>query len=184
MQSHSENSEEKLGAGPPAKLNKGPLVPTVRKVGGPGKYNKVTHGRSKTPLYKAWFAMKRRCQNPKVECYKDYGARGISVCAEWDEFSGFLKSMGERPPNSTLERKDNDKGYSPDNCIWATMKQQGRNRRNNRKVDGVCLSEWGERNGLSCPIIAGRLNIGWPPHLAVSVPVGVRLAKAIKLYSK
>ena len=91
----------------------------------------VTHGLSKTPGYKLWHNMITRCRNPDSAAYADYGGRGITVCERWLDYANFYADMGERPPGLTLERRHNDKGYSPDNCCWATRAQQMRNRRNN-----------------------------------------------------
>lgn len=74
-----------------------------------------------------------RCENPKSNSYEYYGARGISVCPQWHEFTNFLVDMGEAPPDLTIERKDNDVGYEPNNCCWASWKEQRRNQRRNKK---------------------------------------------------
>ena len=78
--------------------------------------------------------MKQRCQNLNHAQAEDYNGRGIGVCKEWADFASFLKDMGEKPPGRTLDRIDNDSGYSPDNCRWATRKEQNDNRRNNRLI--------------------------------------------------
>jgi hypothetical protein len=81
-------------------------------------------------LYKVWAAMKDRCANPHNKQYKDYGGRGINVCRRWLKFENFLADMGERPfHGATLERKNNDRGYSNRKCTWATRKEQAANRR-------------------------------------------------------
>lgn len=109
---------------------------------------RTTHGMKDSSEYVIWFGMKARCYNPKSTHYKDYGGRGIAMCDEWKEsFEAFYRDMGPRPsPDHTVDRKDNDKGYSKDNCRWATWAEQGRNRRNNLYYvfDGErkTLSEW------------------------------------------
>jgi hypothetical protein len=73
--------------------------------------------------------MIRRCYDPNSPRWKDYGARGITVCDRWRKFESFLADMGERPGGKTLDRKENDGNYEPLNCQWATPKQQVENRR-------------------------------------------------------
>jgi hypothetical protein len=79
-------------------------------------------GRSAT--YISWQNMHARCKYPSVPSYKNYGARGIKVCARWSDFSAFLADMGERPSGHSIDRLDSDADYSPENCRWATPKQQ------------------------------------------------------------
>lgn len=81
------------------------------------------------PLYQTWQGMRSRCRNPKYRQWNDYGGRGIDVCDRWNDFQTFAADMGERPPGHSLDRIDNDKGYSPQNCRWATRKEQQRNQR-------------------------------------------------------
>ncbi len=84
--------------------------------------------------YWVWAAMIQRCTNPNNKQWSDYGARGVSVCREWRQFSNFLASMSLRPSdNHTLERVNNDSGYGPGNCIWAPRTTQARNKRAYRK---------------------------------------------------
>ncbi len=93
----------------------------------------TTHGctknRKPTSEYQTWGGFRNRCYNPNNPAYKDYGARGISVCARWDRFENFLEDMGKRPKGLALDRRDNDGDYSPDNCRWATVLVNNRNRR-------------------------------------------------------
>jgi DNA-directed RNA polymerase subunit RPC12/RpoP len=89
-----------------------------------------THGQSTTREYVAYHAMKQRCYNRNVAGYDDYGGRGITVCAEWlASFEVYRRDMGPRPsPKHSVDRIDCDKGYSPDNCRWATPDVQSRNK--------------------------------------------------------
>lgn len=93
----------------------------------------VKHSMSGTLLYGVWEAMRGRCNNPNDKGYKNYGARGISVCDRWESFANFFADMGTPAAGMTLDRKNNDLGYSPDNCQWATRRDQVLNR---RKVKG------------------------------------------------
>jgi hypothetical protein len=95
--------------------------------------------------YNAWKAMKQRCNNSKLPNYHNYGGRGISYCKEWEQFSNFIDAMGEAPgAEYSLERYDNELGYTPSNCYWATKSEQALNRRmsgrNKTGVTGVCWS--------------------------------------------
>ena len=91
-----------------------------------------THGMSYTSTFRIWGGILRRCNNPKSDSYKYYGARGIKVCDRWLIFENFLKDMGERPENLSIDRIDNDGDYEPGNCRWATSKVQASNKR--RKI--------------------------------------------------
>lgn len=94
---------------------------------------RTTHGLTGHPLFHVWSAMHQRCENPNHKSYDGYGGRGIVVCSRWSGPSGFphfLEDMGEKPsPDHSIDRIDNEAGYSPDNCRWATRSQQQRNKR-------------------------------------------------------
>lgn len=91
--------------------------------------------------YDTWYNMKRRCTDSAHERYKDYGARGISISSEWQDFKNFFLDMGEKPLGMTLERKNNELGYSRENCCWVTPTEQMFNQRlrkdSSTKIRGV-----------------------------------------------
>ena len=93
----------------------------------------TTHGQKTkkgiTPTYISWRSMMDRCYNPNSSVYHNYGGRGIKVCKRWWKFENFYEDMEERPKGKTLDRKNNNRGYYPKNCRWATQKEQTRNAR-------------------------------------------------------
>lgn len=122
-------------------------------------------GGKNSPMYALWSHMKDRCLNENNTRYKSYGGRGITVCERWMDFQNFLSDMGERPEGMTLDRIDNDKGYSPDNCRWATNKQQQRNKTNNKlityKGETKTLADWADDLGLDYYRVLQRMFNGW-----------------------
>lgn len=90
------------------------------------------HGHFRSPTWYSHKGMLYRCQDPGSNQYANYQARGITVCERWQTFANFLEDMGERPDGKTLDRIDNDKGYSKENCRWATLQEQGRNTRRSK----------------------------------------------------
>lgn len=113
-----------------------------------------------------WARMRDRCNNPKRDHYDRYGGRGIKVCDRWEDFALFLEDMGPRPPGATIERKDNDGNYEPENCHWATMVQQQNNRSSTHKITWQdqthSLKEWAKILGRSQYSMSTRLNRdGW-----------------------
>jgi len=125
------------------------------------------HGQSASRLYQIYYDMLDRCYNSKNEFYKDYGGRGIIVCCEWDDFLTFdtwAKENGYKS-NLTIERKDVDGDYTPENCCWATSKEQASNRSTNHliTIEGITktLTQWAEYSGISLLTISGRIRLGW-----------------------
>jgi hypothetical protein len=132
------------------------------------------HGMFGTPTYRAWAAMIQRCKNPNRWAYQFYGKRGIKVCRKWKSFVGFYADMGHRPSQlHTLDRTDNNKGYSKSNCRWATRKDQARNRRSSKFIryngQSKTIAEWSDITGLSQELIRNRVNdLKWPVKLAMT----------------
>jgi len=142
--------------------------------------NLTTHGRTKNAIrknsseYWIWNTMKHRCTNPNHTQHKDYGNRGIKVCDRWQSFENFYADMGQKPDGLSLERRDNNKGYSPSNCYWADRKTQNSNKRNNHYIEAggtkKTLTEWARCTGISHATIIARINAGWPSHIAATAP--------------
>lgn len=117
--------------------------------------------------YQSWQDMKSRCYNPRAQQYKNYGARGITVCDEWiKSFPRFLADMGERPTGLTLDRKDTNGNYCPENCRWATQAEQNRNQRRCVYLEyngkRMTIAEWSEEIGRHRTTIRDRIKSGYP----------------------
>lgn len=117
------------------------------------------HGMYKSAAYKRWMNMKHRCKRDLL-----YVQQGINVCERWRDFANFYEDMGDPPEGKTLDRIDGTKGYSPDNCRWATPTEQGRNLRTNVRVNGLTISEIAEKTGMSHNAISYRVKQGLDVH--------------------
>lgn len=135
------------------------------------------HGMAQSPEYSVWVAMIQRCTNPNNKEFENYGDRGISVCERWvNSFSNFIKDMGERPTHRhSIERVDNNTGYSPENCAWATMTEQSKNKRTTIfcTINGVKkpLVDWAREYCIDPGLIRDRKRRGWSDEQAVFNPL-------------
>ena len=144
-----------------------------------GCYNRdrsTSHGRRRTRAYKIWDGMIQRCTNPSATGYEYYGGRGIQVCEAWLIFEAFHADMGDPPSNDhSLDRRDNDGPYSPDNCRWATKVEQHNNRSDNHLLtyngQSMTVAEWVRQTGLSKDTILKRLKRGWSVDRTLGTPV-------------
>lgn len=119
-----------------------------------------THGMSNTRIYQVWRGMMKRCHSETDPGYSNYGGRGISVCERWHSFEAFYRDMGLPPFGMSIDRIDNNAGYSPENCRWATPKEQANNRRTSIRVsvDGeqMSIAEVSSRYGVPLPTLYWR----------------------------
>lgn len=154
--------------------------PSVKCPSCAGKEAAVTRGcdgRVHTKEHAAWMAMRQRCLNPKAQAYANYGGRGITVCERWLDFDAFLADMGKKPtPEHQLERIDNNAGYAPENCKWATRVEQQNNRRVTRYMtangERLPVSEWARRLGTGVSTIVNRVNKSrWSEQDACTLPI-------------
>lgn len=129
-------------------------------------------------MYRIWHGMKDRCLNKKGKNYASYGGRGITICEEWansfETFRDWAMANGYRD-DLTIERKENDGPYSPENCRWATEKEQANNRRSSRFIEHRgethTLKEWAEIAGMSLEALKYRIDSGWSIEDALTKPV-------------
>lgn len=130
--------------------------------------SRLRHGMTGTKVHTTWISIKQRCHNPKVAHYPRYGGRGITVCDRWREsFENFFADMGNPPEGMDLDRINNEEGYSPENCKWATRSSNCRNRRSTRwvEVEGKRMSmvEAAEVAGISYDTMRSRVKFGMNP---------------------
>lgn len=136
-----------------------------------GCIDRTTHGMSYTRTYKTFASMWERCTNKNAKEWPRYGARGIKVCKRWNKFENFFADMGERPNGKTLDRIDGTKGYSPNNCRWATVREQANNTKKNRRYNiagkNMTISEIASMYGFKYMCLYNRLERGYSIEEAV-----------------
>lgn len=124
------------------------------------------HGQWSNPLFKVWKGMVSRCTNPKDKRYERYGGRGITVCDRWLDANNFISDMtAGYEKGLKIERKNNDSGYEPSNCEWASAKTQNRNYSRNIILTfegkSLCAADWATEIGISEKVIYDRIARGW-----------------------
>jgi hypothetical protein len=147
----------------------------IRKRNDGQKDLRYNHGKYGSPAYSSYHSMMNRCRNKKNNRFKHYGGRGISVSKEWKTFEKFYEDMGDRPEGTSLDRIDNSKGYSKENCRWATNIQQASNRRTviflTFKNKTLSLKAWSRELGMRYLTLYGRVKNGWTIEEAFQTPV-------------
>lgn len=123
--------------------------------------SQVKHEKAHTKTWRIWVQMRQRCDNANNKNYMHYGGRGIDYAPQWQDFIIFLADMGDCPTGMSLDRIDNNKGYSKENCRWTTQAHQSRNRRTNKMYTyngtTLCLRDWENSLGLSKGALTKRL---------------------------
>lgn len=138
------------------------------------------HGMSNSTEWSIWHGIKKRCLCKTDRVYHRYGGRGVGICKEWAEsFQKFYEDMGPRPHGKTIDRIDNNLGYSKENCRWVDWKTQQRNRRSNHLItfngETKCLIEWAEQFGIRKDTLRRRLCVyKWPLEEALKTPTQKR----------
>lgn len=138
------------------------------------------HGAAGSHLYKVYYGMKARCYNPNNKNYKHYGGRGIEICEEWRSFEAFAEWADKSGyvEGLTIERKDVNEGYCPQNCCWITQKEQTRNKRNTVYItaqgETKTLLEWAKQLNVPASMLKARQARGWTDEEIISIPKGMR----------
>lgn len=131
--------------------------------------------RKEPPEYRAWVNMRIRCNDPHYKYFRRYGGRGIKVCKQWEEFKNFIADMGPRPSGTSLDRKDNNGDYTPENCRWATPSEQSNNRRSNYKIlfqeQTMTMSQWCTFLKINRAVVKKRFQAKWSIERALTTPV-------------
>jgi hypothetical protein len=134
---------------------------------------RALHGRTNTTEHNIWSSMIQRCTDPQHKDYPRYGGRGIGVCDRWRFFNLFLADMGSRPEGKSIDRIDNDADYSPENCRWASLSEQARNRRTSKMVtfrgETKSLADWADELGIERKTLQMRLK-AWSVERALTTP--------------
>ena len=137
--------------------------------------NHLIHGDSRTRLYKIWKSMRGRCYLKSNTSYDRYGARGIKVCPEWQDYQTFKDwAVNNGYDDSlTIDRINCNGDYTPSNCRWVTYKEQANNTRRNRILtafgETMTMTQWAEKTGIKVATIWARLNKGWDVEKALSL---------------
>lgn len=146
---------------------------------GCARHNPRKHGMSNSRLYRIWSGMKNRCLNQSANAYERYGGRGVTICEEWasdfETFRDWALSNGYED-GLTIERKSNEKGYFPSNCIWITKSEQAQNRESCIYVtigeETRNLQQWCTNLGMNYKLVHNRIRkLGWEPVRALTTPV-------------
>lgn len=136
----------------------------------------ATVGLKRTAEYEIWNSMRSRCNRPSHPRFASYGGRGIKVAPRWESFEAFLADMGPRPSSRhSIDRVDNNNGYGPGNCRWATFSEQARNTRQNRNLtfrgETMCITDWSARAKMPPRVIETRIRKGWDTERALTEPI-------------
>jgi len=153
------------------------------------QHHALVHGLSKTKIFRVWNTMMQRCYNKNSSSYARYGAKGITVDSSWHNVKNFIADMGNDPNGLTLDRVDNSKGYSKENCRWATRKQQNNNKNNTPyfSFEGLtlCLTDWLILLGINKKqLVRSRIHVGWNFVNAVTTIVQIKYRNTTKLVVK
>ena len=139
------------------------------------------HGMTYSPEWRTWSSMLTRCNNEKSKCYRYYGAKGVSICERWRSFENFVADVGPRPAGTTLDRIDNSRGYEPENCRWATIDVQNRNRGSILMVEingeTKCVADWCDQLGIPRPRVYARIQSGMALYEAITKPVNQAMVR-------
>lgn len=151
-------------------------IGTTLSCGCKNREESTKHGLWKSPVYRSWWHMMRRCYDPQDPAFANYGGRGIFVCDRWHDIANFYADMEPSfRKGLTLDREDNSLGYSPENCRWATPGTQARNKRSNIVVtiEGrtMVLKDWCRHYGMNYHSVYHRITkMGWEPERALTTP--------------